>query len=394
MDTNSKQPDPLHANTTTIAHPFQASNSDKSQTGSLTTQKHVDAALQETFNSSQKPESSGANQSSSDKTPTATNATGNGADSSKKSSNATTVVNDDKKTDNLIADAKPANDTPPAQGSHKTTPEPKTPDPNAANDAADQTPSAGNNLMKIGDLINDANRRLIGGVFDGNQTQIVQDLNQASTQLGQAIKQDPNLFMGVTQIHAQTIQGQLEQVVQGVQGNVNATIPKLINDIQGDISDIAAGDKNLVVLGITPLPALNTPAAPFQNNAEQTQFLNQFNTDAGNIASQAQKIVAQKMPNSDAATQLIEQAQTFANQADQFSTGQGGIYSARFNNELVNNGTNGTAIAGIINGIKTNNPTEVNAAAQVLTANAADLGANMTPVEGGKFAFAAANPNA
>ncbi len=248
-------------------------------------------------------------------------------------------------------------------------------------------------LGAIGGLINDANRKLIGGVFDGNKVQIVTDLNQAATQLNVAVKADPKTFMGATGVRAQIIAGQLNQATQALQGKVNANVPKLLNDISGDVVDLATGNKALEKLGVTPLPA-GAKADPFQNNAAQTAFLKQFNQDANEIATQANKVAGQNMPNSDAAKSLIQQVQTFAKNADQFTNQQGGIYSGRFNNELAANGTNGVAANVIVTGIKNNDPAKVKAAAEILTANAGDLGANMTPVEGGTFAFAAANPNA
>ena len=76
--------------------------------------------------------------------------------------------------------------------------------------------------------------------------------------------------------------------------------------------------------------------------------------------------------------------------ADAYSTAQGGLFSARFNNEFNLNGVQGTASRELITGLQTGNADLVNGAAEVLSANAADVRGNMlangdtfTPVANG-----------
>jgi len=63
--------------------------------------------------------------------------------------------------------------------------------------------------------------------------------------------------------------------------------------------------------------------------------------------------------------------------ADQYSTEQGGLFSARFNNEFTLNGVQGTASRELITGLETGNADLVNGAAAVLMANANDVRGNM-----------------
>lgn len=133
MPTNQqKKADPLQTTLATVANPFQASSISKSSSGTATAQTHIDTTLQQSF------------------APKDTQTPTNGNNSKP-----------DKQNSSITVQVRPA--------------------------AAKASPAA-NDLMGVGALINDANRRLVGGVFDGNQPQIVQNLTQASSQLTQEIK--------------------------------------------------------------------------------------------------------------------------------------------------------------------------------------------------------------
>src|SRR5262249_38975727 len=68
---------------------------------------------------------------------------------------------------------------------------------------------------------------------------------------------------------------------------------------------------------------------------------------------------------------LVQQIQTFETNANAFDQSQGGLYSARFWNELRADGTAGTAANALIDGLQNHNANEVNAAAQQLSMTAA-----------------------
>src|SRR5262249_30710722 len=162
-------------------------------------------------------------------------------------------------------------------------------------------------------------------------------------------------------------------------------VGRAINDIHRDIIDIAQGDAGVQALfNPTPLPVLNTPAAPFHDNADQTAFVTQWIQDSNHLG-QAAVTIANNGFTGDIAG-LVQEVQTFANNANAFDQAQGGLWSARFWNEFRNDGTTGTAANALIEGLQTQNAGEVSAAAEQLAANSADVGGNNLMADGGSFA--------
>jgi hypothetical protein len=83
---------------------------------------------------------------------------------------------------------------------------------------------------------------------------------------------------------------------------------------------------------------------------------------------------------------LVQQIQTFETNSNAFDQSQGGLYSARFWNELRSDGTAGTAANALIDGLQTHNTGELNAAVQQLAANSADVAGNNLMADGGSYA--------
>jgi len=108
----------------------------------------------------------------------------------------------------------------------------------------------------------------------------------------------------------------------------------------------------------------------------QTTTLLQFVADSTSLAGRAQALAGAD-PNSAAVLQLETDIHTFSVNADAYSTAQGGLFSARFNNEFNLNGVQGTASRELITGLETGNADLVNGAASVLMANGADVRGNM-----------------
>jgi hypothetical protein len=159
--------------------------------------------------------------------------------------------------------------------------------------------------------------------------------------------------------------------------------PKFINDVIRDVQDIVAGDTGLSALahqnnhsGFQQVSNLLTPPTPFPDSGAQTATLLQFVADSNSLAGRAQALAGTD-PNSAAVQQLITDVHTFSVNADAYSTAQGGLFSARFNNEFTMNGVQGTASRELITGLQTGNADLVNGAASVLTANASDVRGNM-----------------
>src|SRR5690242_4124463 len=245
------------------------------------------------------------------------------------------------------------------------------------------------------DLFNDATTREIGGVGPDQVNSIVSDLIGVQQMLSAASPQINNL----TDLHTHVIINQLNEEIASVE-NVNSPtgtpilgtdlgqyVGRAINDIHRDIIDIAQGDPGVqAIFNPTPLPGLNTPPAPFLDNATQTQFLTQWIHDSNALGQAAITIENNGFNNASAISQLETQIQTFENNSNGFDQSQGGLWSARFWNELRSDGTAGTAASALIEGLQTHNAGEINAAAQQLSMNAADVAGNNLMKDGGSYA--------
>src|SRR5258708_22800773 len=243
------------------------------------------------------------------------------------------------------------------------------------------------------DLFNDATTREIGGVGPDQVNLIVSGLIGVQQMLTAA---DPAIN-NLSDLHTHVIINQLNEEIASVE-NANAPttgtltagtalgqyVGRSINDIHRDIIDIAQADPGVqAIFNPTPLPALNPPAAPFHDNAAQTTFITQWIQDSNHLGQMATTIENSGF-NGDIAG-LVQQIQTYATNSNAFDQAQGGLWSARFWNEFRSDGTSGTAAAALIEGLQNHNAGEVNAAAQQLAANSADVGGNNLMAEGGGY---------
>src|SRR3984893_3784277 len=244
------------------------------------------------------------------------------------------------------------------------------------------------------DLFNDATTREIGGVGPDQVNLIVSDLIGVQQMLSAADAQINNL----SDLHTHIIIKQLNEEIASVE-NANAPttgtltagtdlgqyVGRSINDIHRDIIDIAQADPGVQALfNPTPLPALNTPAAPFHDNAAQTTFITQWIQDSNHLGQMATTIENNGFTGDIAG--LVQQIQTYASNSNAFDQAQGGLWSARFWNEFRSDGTSGTAAAALVEGLQNHNAGEVNAAAAQLAANSADVGGNNLMADGGTYA--------
>src|SRR6202040_3065432 len=244
------------------------------------------------------------------------------------------------------------------------------------------------------DLFNDATTREIGGVGPDQVNLIVSDLIGVQQMLSAA---DPTIN-NLSDLHTHVIINQLNEEIASVE-NANAPttgtltagtdlgqyVGRSINDIHRDIIDIAQADAGVQALfNPTPLPALNTPAAPFHDDAAQTTFITQWIQDSNHLGQMATTIENNGFTGDTAG--LIQQIQTYANNSNAFDQAQGGLWSARFWNEFRTDGTTGTAASALIEGLQTQNVGEVNAAAQQLAMNSADVAGNNLMADGGSYA--------
>jgi trimeric autotransporter adhesin len=258
--------------------------------------------------------------------------------------------------------------------------------------ASDASAGAGAPLTAT-DLFNDATTREIGGVSPDQLNLIASDLIGVQQMLSAAVPQINNL----SDLHTHVIINQLNEEIATVENANSPTgtlilgtdleqfVGRAINDIHRDIIDIAQGDPGVqAIFNPAPLPDLNAPAAPFHDNADQTAFVTQWIQDSNHLGQAAVTIENNDFGGDIAG--LIEQIQAFGNSANAFDQSQGGLWSARFWNEFRNDGTTGTAANALIEGLQTHNAGEVNAAAEQLAANSADVGSNNLMADGGSYA--------
>src|SRR6266436_1664417 len=243
------------------------------------------------------------------------------------------------------------------------------------------------------DLFNDATTREIGGVGPDQVNLIVSDLVGVQQMLSAADPQINNL----SDLHTHVIINQLNEEIAAVENANSPTgtsilgtdlgqfVGRAINDIHRDIIDIAQGDPGVQALfNPTPLPDLNTPAAPFHDNADQTAFITQWIQDSNHLGQAAITIENNGFTGDIAG--LVQQIQTFENNSNAFDQSQGGLWSARFWNEFRSDGTAGTAANALIDGLQTQNAGEVAAAVEQLATNSADVGTNNLMADGGSYA--------
>jgi hypothetical protein len=245
-------------------------------------------------------------------------------------------------------------------------------------------------FAEIGTLYNTISNELEGGVTHHNQELLIDQVSIVQTQLQNLINSGAlNTLDGVGNpavsiVHAQNITDQMNFLKAEIGAFGSDTfVPKFINDVIRDVQDIVAGDSGLTALahqgnhsGFQQVSFLLTPPTPFPDSGAQTTTLLQFVADSNSLAGRAQALAGTD-PNSAAVLQLEADIHTFSVNADAYSTAQGGLFSARFNNEFNLDGVQGTASRELINGLQTGNADLVTGAAAVLMANGADVRGNM-----------------
>jgi hypothetical protein len=245
-------------------------------------------------------------------------------------------------------------------------------------------------LAQVGEEFNTVTSLLEGGVSAANQHTILNDLQTVQTDLTATIKAGvaSGLFADVPLIHIQNVDDQLNIEIAKVHDiGVDPLAPKEINDVHRDIIDIVQGDAVLVHeakdgFGVTPVAL--TPAAQFVDNVAQTAFLATFTQDSIDYNNEAPALIAANAANF-AATGQMSAGETallahirdiYLPDANTFVLAQGGLYTARFDNELGQNGVADTAGRAMIDSLQHGNFAEAQASGAVLVANAMDVNGN------------------
>ena len=235
------------------------------------------------------------------------------------------------------------------------------------------------NLAEIGAIFNDAASRLLGGANVDNKTAIIADMKAIAKDLEQLIHHEPALFGGITGIHAETLVRQAKLELQYIEeAGVSPDAGRASNDNILDMIDIVQGDANLAnmanqggISGFTPFGSALNPTPKYLDNAAQTDFWATFIAEGNRLGQAAEQLVGTH--NSRAIDTLIHEFKAFEKDVTNFDTSQGGIFEARFDNELTPNSTLGAEVDAMIRGLRTGNSALVHAAAEVIHDNAADV---------------------
>jgi len=245
------------------------------------------------------------------------------------------------------------------------------------------------NLAEIGAIFNDAASHILGGVNADNKALITNDVNAVITDMQALMTSNAQLFSGLTGIHADTIVRQLELERTYInEAGISPDAGRASNDNILDIIDIVQGDTNLAnmatqggVTGFSPFPDALNPTPKYLDNDAQTNFWANFIAQSNSLGQQAINTVGSH--DHHAITALISNLNVFEKNVTNFDAAQGGIFQARFDNELLGaTSTLGAEVTAMIKGLQTGNAALVAAAAEQMHGNAADVGGNNIAVTG------------
>jgi hypothetical protein len=264
--------------------------------------------------------------------------------------------------------------------------------PAALPDGTTAATAAHANLADIGAIFNDAANHILGGVNADNAALITADVNTVITDMQALMKAQPLLFGGLTGVHAEAVVRQLQLENTYInQAGISPDAGRASNDNILDIIDIIQGDTNLAnmahqggVVGFSPFGDFANPTPRYLDNDAQTNFWANFMAQSNSLGQQAAAAVTANDPQAISA--LISQLHAFQKDATNFDAAQGGIFEARFDNELLGNtSTLGAEVTAMVKGLQTGNAALVAAAAEEMHANAADVSGNNVPVTGGTY---------
>ena len=288
--------------------------------------------------------------------------------------------------------------------------------------------AAGATLATIGQVFNAADDLAVGGLNHTNLTEFKHDMAAISQGLTNILNDPAQLAQietgeapsdaALTTLHLQTVLDQINLQTSKFDG-LYVTDPNVAarstNDNLLDIVDIVQNDGNLntaaggngnagTVGGFSEMPAyLNGPdgvnahggtITQFQDNQAQTNFWSAFLSEANVINNQLQAVAAGQDTPAEI-QQLISQIDAYQKFGANFDQAQGGVFGARFDNELLG----GTLLAdtqaavhgltGIANGDTGDtlaaDQAQILAAGTGFAADANDVSGNNIPVGGGSY---------
>jgi trimeric autotransporter adhesin len=190
--------------------------------------------------------------------------------------------------------------------------------------------------------------------------------------------------------------------------STNDNLLDIIDIIQNDpaLNTAAGGNGNPgTVGGFAEFPAyLNGPDGPnahggtidqYQDNQAQTNFWAQFIAEANTINNQLDNVAAGNNTTPGELQALVTEIQNYQKFGASFDASQGGVFGARFDNELLSgtlltDTTNAVkGLQGILNGdtgaALAADQAQIEAAGQGFVADANDVSGNNVPIGGGSF---------
>ena len=260
------------------------------------------------------------------------------------------------------------------------------PDGVTANTAAKGT------FAELGLIFNDAANRLLGGLNTDNSAAIQADVQALITGMTDLAANNPLQFGGLTGVHMQAVINQLKLADTYINtAQANGFLGRAFNDNFLDIIDVVNNDTNLANLahqnglnGWTQFGDFKDPTPAYQDNQLQTDFWAMFIAKSNAIGNAA--IAAVNASDQAAISQVIADLGVFKKDVTDFNAAQGGIFQARFDTELLGDqSTLGAEVNAMIQGLQTGNKALVAAAAAQMHDNAADVGGNNIPVNGGTY---------
>jgi trimeric autotransporter adhesin len=286
----------------------------------------------------------------------------------------------------------------------------------------------GATLATIGQVFNAAADLAVGGINASNLTEFDNDMKTVATgisnilnnptELAQIESGEQGAAAALTTVHLDTILNQIDLQINKFDP-LYATDPNIAarstNDNTLDIIDIVQNDANLntaaggngtpgAVGGFAEFPAYLNGAGgvnahggtilQYQDDQPQTNFWATFLSEANTINTALQAVAA----GHDTTAQvqgLITQIQAYQQFGASFDNAQGGVFGARFDNELLsgtlladtNNAVHG--LTGIANGdtgaTLAADQAQILAAGSGFVADANDVSGNNIPIGGGSF---------
>jgi trimeric autotransporter adhesin len=285
----------------------------------------------------------------------------------------------------------------------------------------------GATLAQIGTVYNEAVDLSVGGLNNSNLSEFTTDLKAVVTGVQNILNSPTELASiesgetanaaALTTLHLETVEAQVNLQLNKFDG-LYATNPNVAdrstNDNLLDIIDIVQNDANLdiaaggngtpgTVGGFSEMPAFLNGAGgvsanggtvtQYQDNQAQTNFWAQFLAEANVIQNDLNEVA--KGTYTGSISSLITQIENYHEFGASFDASQGGIFGARFDNELlsgtlledtnnavqgltaIENGATGTALAAA--------KAQITAAGVGFHDDANDVSGNNIPIGGGTY---------